>query len=341
MYNWRFLPAPEGDEEWLTFFRAAAAPAAEFNACPPMEINYRSQLGRFTCDEWARLWWVGENEVSLASLAPGNQPPPPAPKPPLLRANTNAFAYFVSLHKEGALCKNNLLSTSGPSCAALLFCMGARTDLESRQSSRPVWASLRWCPSSTPGSVCSACRNETACVPDWHLHLVSDQITSSLRKYTLLSCHLGEVKIVGVGLLASQTHRDEDDHGSVWRWLALLRWGAALRLRLRLSCPVAVDDVCTVHCGGSMKLRSVGGLLSARRPSWQWAHQTLCSFHASSVFRHHLHGKREFKLPHFFFFFRGKSSRILRYLPRCVCWRINRVPDALLNSSIVTQQHKD
>lgn len=75
------------------FFRAAAAPAAEFNACPPMEINYRSQLGRFTCDEWARLWWVGENEVSLASLALGNQPPPP-----LSSAQTQMHSLTLSLY---------------------------------------------------------------------------------------------------------------------------------------------------------------------------------------------------------------------------------------------------
>lgn len=49
------------------FARSVAAPAVEFNARPPMEINYRSQLGRFPCDEWARRRWLGEIEVSLAS----------------------------------------------------------------------------------------------------------------------------------------------------------------------------------------------------------------------------------------------------------------------------------
>lgn len=64
-----------------------------------MEINYSSQLGRFTCDKWARLWWVRENKVSLASLASISTP---------LRfphANRNTLTYFVSSHKKGILCK--------------------------------------------------------------------------------------------------------------------------------------------------------------------------------------------------------------------------------------------
>lgn len=44
--------------------------------------------------------------------------------------------------------------------AALCFAWWAHTDLESRQSSRPVWASLRWCLSSTRGSGCSESRNK-------------------------------------------------------------------------------------------------------------------------------------------------------------------------------------
>lgn len=64
-----------------------------------MEINYSSQLGRFTRDKWAMLWWVRENKVSPASLASISTP---------LRfphANRNTLTYFVSSHKKGILCK--------------------------------------------------------------------------------------------------------------------------------------------------------------------------------------------------------------------------------------------
>lgn len=248
------LKVPRGSWGWWRvahFSRAAAAPAVEFNACPPMEINYRSQLGGFTCDEWARL---GEDEVSLALLLP--------PLPPH-RANTNACADFVSLHKEGGLRYAKII------CDPRGFTREPRTDLESRRSSRPVWASLRWCPGSTPGSGCSRRSKDTVWAPDWQ----------QVQKNMFLLFHLGEVKIVGVGLLASQTDRDEDDHGSVRP--RLLLW-IQLRLRLLgLHCPVAVHHICTVHCAGSMRLR-----LAAGHSVCQSSNLIMCTLNALIFLRH-------------------------------------------------------
>lgn len=122
MYNWRFLPAPEGDGEWLTL-------GPGWNLCmPPMEINYSSQLGRFTCDKWVRLWWVRENKVSPASLASVSTP---------LRfphANRNALTYFVSSYKEGILCKTICYSHQPLSVSlllALFFSTGQTLTLKS------------------------------------------------------------------------------------------------------------------------------------------------------------------------------------------------------------------
>lgn len=163
-----------------------------------MEINYRSQLGRFTCDEWARLGWLAENEVSLASL--GTLPRHPA--------NTNAFAYFVSLHKEGALCKDNLLSTSGCSRFAWELALTLKADKV---------AGLLGLPSDDAQAVLQA--QDALNAEMTRLKF----LTGSVVHTSHAICHLGEVKVVGVGLLASQTNRDEDDHGSVRRWLAVLR----------------------------------------------------------------------------------------------------------------------
>lgn len=146
MYNWRFLLAPEGDEEWLTL-----GARMKFNACLLWKSITGSQLGRFTCDEWARLWWVRENKVSPASLASISTP---------LRfphANTNTLTYFVSSHKKGILCKIICYSHQ-PLCVSFCVLHYANTNLEILQSSRPVWAFLRWCLCSTPDLVCSKCR---------------------------------------------------------------------------------------------------------------------------------------------------------------------------------------
>lgn len=116
-----------------------------------MEINYSSQLGRFTCDKWVRLWWVRENKVSVASLASLSTP---------LRfphANRNTLTYFVSSHKKGILCKIICYSHQ-PLCVSFSVLHYANTNLEILQSSRPVWVSLRWCLCSTPDSICSKFR---------------------------------------------------------------------------------------------------------------------------------------------------------------------------------------
>ena len=77
---------------------------------------------------------------------------------------------------------------------------------------------------------------------------------------------LCKVKIVRVCLLSSQPHRDEDDDGSTGCWLVILRGGRgvwALRRGLPCCwCPVAIDDISTVHYGGSITEGSDGGLLS-------------------------------------------------------------------------------
>lgn len=92
---------------------------------PPMEINYSSQLGRFTCDKWVRLWWVRGNKVSPASLASISTP---------LRfphANRNTLTYFVSSHKKGILCKIICYSHQ-PLCVCLsLFCITPTLTLKS------------------------------------------------------------------------------------------------------------------------------------------------------------------------------------------------------------------
>lgn len=150
--------------------------------------------------------------MSLASLALGNQPPPP----PFSSAQTQMHSLTLSLYIRRVryakiICYPRAAPRAPLSCFAWELALTLKADKV---------AGLFGLPSDDAQAVLQAqyvlhAKNETACVPDWHLHLVSDQITSSLGKYTLLSCHLGEVKIVGVGLLASQTHRDEDDHGSV------------------------------------------------------------------------------------------------------------------------------
>lgn len=90
-----------------------------------MEINYSSQLGRFTCDKWARLWWVRENKVSLASLASISTP---------LRfphANRNTLTYFVSSHKKGRLCKTICYSHQLLSVYLSPFCITPTLTLKS------------------------------------------------------------------------------------------------------------------------------------------------------------------------------------------------------------------
>lgn len=92
-----------------------------------MEINYSSQLGRFTCDKWARLWWVRENKVSPASLASISTPLR------FPRANRNTLTYFVSSHKKGILCKIICYSHQ-PLCVCVclsLFCMTLTLTLKS------------------------------------------------------------------------------------------------------------------------------------------------------------------------------------------------------------------
>lgn len=84
--------------------------------------------------------------------------------------------------------------------------------------------------------------------------------------------HLCKVKIVRVCLLSPQPHRDEDDDSSAVRQGGGGRWLVVLCRRravgpLRRGLPwfwrfVAIDDISTVHYGGSMKQRSDGGLLS-------------------------------------------------------------------------------
>lgn len=90
-----------------------------------MEINYSSQLGRFTCDKWVRLWWVRENKVSPASLASISTP---------LRfphANRNTLTYFVSSHKKGILCKIICYSHQPLSVCLSLFCITLTLTLKS------------------------------------------------------------------------------------------------------------------------------------------------------------------------------------------------------------------
>lgn len=74
--------------------------------------------------------------------------------------------------------------------------------------------------------------------------------------------HLCKVKIVRVCLLLPQPHRDEDDDGSaVWRgggrrWLVVLWRRRSVRSLSRglpcCWCPVAINDISTVHYGGSI-----------------------------------------------------------------------------------------
>lgn len=96
--------------------------------------------------------------------------------------------------------------------------------------------------------------------------------------------HLCKVKIVWVRLLASQPHWDEDDDGSVWqgwsrRWLVVLWWGGVFTSPRRglpwFRCCVAIDDICAVHCRGSMKQRSDEGLLPVICLLLLWAHQAI------------------------------------------------------------------
>lgn len=121
-----------------------------------MEINYGSQLGRFTGDKWARLWWVRGNKVSAVSLAFISTP---------LRfphANKNTLTYFVSISRKGVFYKDNLLFTPAlVFVSEFFFLRYANANLEIPQSSTPAWAFLQWCLCSTPHSECSTVKQET------------------------------------------------------------------------------------------------------------------------------------------------------------------------------------
>ncbi len=90
-----------------------------------MEINYSSQLGRFTCDKWVRLWWVTENKVSPASLASISTPLR------FPRANRNTLTYLVSSHTRGILCKIICCSHQPFSVCLFLFCITLTLTLKS------------------------------------------------------------------------------------------------------------------------------------------------------------------------------------------------------------------
>lgn len=103
----------------------------------------------------------------------------------------------------------------------------------------------------------SVCLKSSETAKDWLKESSKNDLWSTCV------AHLCNIKILRVCLLASQPHRDEDDDGSVVRqgggrcWLVVL-WG---RGGLPWSwCPVAVDDISTVHYGGSITKRSDEGL---------------------------------------------------------------------------------
>lgn len=247
-----------------------------------MEINYRSQLGRFTCDEWARLWWVRENQAGPAS--------PAAVSSPLRfpRANGNTLTYFVSPHHKGVWRSHtsHLVFTPHTLCVSS---SSSYTHLGTRRSSGPVWASLRWCPGRTPDWECSVQNKhtwgQTILLPG-HTHFNLIIPCSHLRWWRLVFLthsapylsrhaiqirpemahiwsklcsvkifHLYKVKVLRVGLLPAQSDRDEDDDSSTVRtgegrcWLDVLlgrMWGPSRGL----SCSwhsVAIHHICAVH----------------------------------------------------------------------------------------------
>lgn len=146
--------------------------------------------------------------MSLASLAPVSNPP--------LSAQTQMHSLTLSLYIRRVryakiICYPQAAPRAPLSCFAWELALTLKADKE---------AGLFGLPSNDAQAVLQAqyalnAEMRRLAFTDLAPSLVSDQIMSRLRKYTLLLCHLGEVKIVGVGLLASQTHRDEDDHGSV------------------------------------------------------------------------------------------------------------------------------
>lgn len=190
---------------------------------------------------------------------------PPSPLLPVFpHTNRNTLTYFVSSHKKGVLCKIIYYFPPTSACASFRCCaLVPALTLKSHKV-----AGLFGLPTDDAYAILQA---QDAL--NGHGHSLSLQLQVSnqnLHPWSACASHLCQVKILRVCLLASQPHGDEDDDGP-----AVCRGRDGPRLpapgvgqgsgtlgRLPPCCwgPVAIDDISTVHYGGSIAQRSHGGL---------------------------------------------------------------------------------